>query len=120
MADGLDGVGIVKYSSTVCQQLAKSSKPSPKKLSKTKKLSSPKSPKTRPAEGVVYDLQLPTVSTPTKDASNAARIARAYTIKENKLLSAYGFAKPTEPREVPAEAKLAAKSLRPDASIAWT
>ncbi|CAK4677304.1 hypothetical protein LEN26_020184 [Aphanomyces euteiches] len=101
--------GIVKYSSTVCQQLAKSSKPSPKKLSKTRKLSSPKSPKTRPADGVVYDVQLPTVSTPTKDAQSAARLARTYGIKENKLLSAYGFAKPTEPREPK-------QSLRPSPS----
>ncbi|KAF0698261.1 Aste57867_11118 [Aphanomyces stellatus] len=119
--------GIQRYAATVCHQLAKASPGKSTKLkrattqgkaSKTSPVhplsssKSSKSTKLRPVEGVVVDMPLPTVSTPTKDQAMAAELTRSHGIKENRMLSAYGFAKPMAEKEKPKVASPKAKASR--------
>ncbi|RHY79534.1 hypothetical protein DYB30_004592, partial [Aphanomyces astaci] len=115
-------LGIVKYSDTVCQQLAKAS--SPKKGSVTVTLcslvlrpyswvfvlgkqvaSSAKGTKARkggakarPAEGVVYNLQLPSVASPPSKHVQA-QMTPIYGTNESKVLSTNAFAASKPPGE---------------------
>ncbi|RHY14294.1 hypothetical protein DYB36_001720 [Aphanomyces astaci] len=115
-------LGIVKYSDTVCQQLAKAS--SPKKGSVTVTLcslvlrpyswvfvlgkqvaSSAKGTKARkggakarPAEGVVYNLQLPSVASPPSKRVQA-QMTPTYGTNESNVLSANAFAASKPPGE---------------------
>ncbi|RQM25771.1 hypothetical protein B5M09_005505 [Aphanomyces astaci] len=115
-------LGIVKYSDTVCQQLAKAS--SPKKGSVTVTLCSlvlrPYSwvfvlgkqvassaigtkarkggAKARPAEGVVYNLQLPSVASPPSKRVQA-QMTPTYGTNESNVLSANAFAASKPPGE---------------------
>ncbi|RHY60119.1 hypothetical protein DYB38_010150, partial [Aphanomyces astaci] len=115
-------LGIVKYSDTVCQQLAKAS--SPKKGSVTVTLcslvlrpyswvfvlgkqvaSSAKGTKARkggakarPAEGVVYNLQLPSVASPPSKHVQA-QMTPIYETNESNVLSANTFAASKPPGE---------------------
>ncbi|ETV97058.1 hypothetical protein H310_09884 [Aphanomyces invadans] len=84
--------GILKYSDTVCQQLAKAASPSPKKGTHRP----PKGSKTkaRATDRVVLDVQLPIVSAipPHRDIQAAVQITESHMVQENKVIAAYGGA----------------------------
>ncbi|KAF0754689.1 hypothetical protein AaE_005237, partial [Aphanomyces astaci] len=93
--------GIVKYSDTVCQQLAKASSPKKGKqvASSAKGTKARKGgAKARPAEGVVYNLQLPSVASPPSKRVQA-QMTPTYGTNESKVLSTNAFAASKPPGE---------------------